>query len=128
MIRSGCRRCPPTWGIPDLVYLQGDPNPFGLLIWLDEDDAELIRLALHVLLPDSFGAKSAPEVVQLTEVNGRPALWMVGSHLFLLRSGAYEMRSLVEGNVLVWEFSETTYRLETGFSLEETRRIAESLR
>jgi hypothetical protein len=60
-------------------------------------------------------------------VDGRPALWLVGPHALLLRSGEMDYRTLVQGNVLIWELGETTYRLETDQPLQEAIRIAESM-
>lgn len=119
---------PADLGDPDRVYLQGESESFALLIWFDPEQAGRIRLALHILGPDAFGAKSAPLVVEETQVNDSPALWMVGPHLLLLRSGGYELRTLVEGNVILWQVGEITYRLESALPLGEARRIAESLR
>jgi hypothetical protein len=55
---------------------------------------------------------------------------MSGSHLLVLyQEGSADPTLItVEGNVLVWEDGAVTYRIESNFSLEETLRIAESLR
>jgi hypothetical protein len=119
---------PADLGGPDLVFLQGDARAFALLVWLEPGAPDRVRLALHILGPLAFGAKSSPVVVEEVRVNDSWGLWMVGSHLLLLRDGEYELRSLVQGNVLVWQVGETTYRLESSLPFDEASRVAESLR
>jgi hypothetical protein len=119
---------PPDLGDPDLAYLQSPDGPVGVLVWLDPDDPAKAGLALTVLGSWAFGGKSDMRLILETEVGGRPALWLVGPHALLLRSGETAYRTLVSGNVLLWQVGETTYRLETAEALEEAVRIAESLR
>jgi hypothetical protein len=38
-----------------------------------------------------------------------------------------DIRRLIDGHVLIWEEDGITYRLETGVTLEEAVKIAESL-
>ena len=119
---------PPDLGDPDLAYLQSPDGPVGVLVWLDPDDPAKAELALTVLGSWAFGGKSDMRLILETEVGGRPALWLVGPHALLLRSGETAYRTLVSGNVLLWQVGETTYRLETAEALEEAVRMAESLR
>ena len=119
---------PPDLGDPDLAYLQFPDGPVGVLVWLDPDDPAKAELALTVLGSGAFGGKSDMRLILETEVGGRPALWLVGPHALLLRSGETAYRTIVSGNVLLWQVGETTYRLETDQPLEEAIRIAESLR
>lgn len=119
---------PEELGAPDLVFLQDWEGPLVILVWTRDDDPDRARLALHILGPGTFAGKGAPSVVVPTGVNGRPALWTQGPHLLSLQSGSDAQRSLVTGNVLVWEQDGLTYRLETDRPMEEAIRIAESLR
>jgi hypothetical protein len=66
-------------------------------------------------------------VIEETEVNGQRAVWTVGPYPLISRNGDVELTRMVEGHVLIWESDGVTYRLETGLSLEETLKIAESL-
>ena len=119
---------PPDLGDPELAFLQFPDGPIGILVWLDPDDATKAELALTILGRDAFAGKSSVRLILETEVGGRPALWLVGPHALLLRSGEIAHRTLVSGNVLLWQEGEITYRLETAESLDEAVRIAESLR
>jgi hypothetical protein len=67
-------------------------------------------------------------VIQETQVDGVYAIWAQGPYLIQLTSGTYVFRRTVEGNTLIWEEDNITYRLESDLTLEETIRIAESLR
>ena len=118
---------PPDLGPPDLAFLQSPSGTVGILVWLDPEDSTRAELALFILGPDAFGGKSNMRLIVETEVNGRQALWLIGPHSLLLRSGSTALRTLVSGNVLVWQEGATTYRLETAESLEEAVQIAESL-
>jgi hypothetical protein len=119
---------PSDLGEPDLAFLQSPEGPIGILVWLDPEDATKADLALTVLGSGAFGGKSNMRLILETEVGGQPALWLVGPHSLLLRSGETAFRTLVSGNVLLWQDGDTTYRLETAEPLEEAIRIAESLR
>ena len=119
---------PPDLGDPDLAFLQSPGGPVGVLVWLDPDDPTRADLALHVLGPGAFAGKSDTRLIQETQVNGQKALWLVGTHALQLRTGEMDYRTLVTGNVLLWQLGDTTYRLETDQPLEEAIRIAESLR
>ena len=50
-----------------------------------------------------------------------------GPHRLQLQSGDFEGRFFVPGNVLIWFDGQMTYRLESGLTLAEATRIAESL-
>jgi hypothetical protein len=115
-------------GAPEIVFLQDWEGPLVILVWTREDDPIHARLALHILGPDTFAGKGEPSVVATTTVSGHPALWTQGPHLLSIQSGSDVLRSLVTGNVLVWEQDGLTYRLETDGPMSEAVRIAESLR
>ncbi len=119
---------PPGLGPPDFVFAQDLGGPLAILVWLDPKDPTAARLALHVLGPATFAGKSNTRVLQETEVNGKEALWLEGTHFLVLRNGSMDFRSLVTGNVLVWSEGSLTYRLETNQPLEEAVHTAESLR
>jgi len=94
-----------------------------------------IGMSLHQLGNDIFGKKTVEsrEVLEETTVNNRPALWVRGPHFLRFKDRPDddfpEPARLVDGNVLIWE-DETgiTFRLEIKASLEDARRIAESVR
>jgi hypothetical protein len=119
---------PEPWGDPDLVFLQSIDGPLAVLVWLDPADPARAELALHVLGPNTFAGKDGARLIEATRVNGREALWLVGAHSLLLRSGQTAYRTLVTGNVLLWAEGALTYRLETDRTMQEAVRIAESLR
>jgi hypothetical protein len=119
---------PESLGDPDLVFVQSVSGPLAVLVWLDPDDPARAELALHVLGPETFAGKDAARLIEVTRVDGREALWLVGAHSLLLRTGETAYRTLVTGNVLLWTEGSFTYRLETDRTLEDAVRIAESLR
>ena len=121
---------PPDLGEPDRVFVQRVGGPVVILIWTEPGPPEQIRLSLMLLGQGAFASKGAPPVVEQTTVNDTEALWMRGSHFLLLYlEGSVEPTPVaVEGNVLVWEDGEVTYRIESNLPLEEALRIAESLR
>lgn len=117
---------PPDLGPPNLVYMQEQPSPGVVLVWLDEHRE--VRMALFELTADAVHTKIEPQVIQRTEVGGQPALWTEGPYLIEVQRGGLAERRLVEGHVLIWTQGVLTFRLETDLPLEEARRIAESLR
>jgi hypothetical protein len=122
---------PPDLGPPDRVFFQDLGGPVVVLVWLDPDQPDRVRLSLHQLGPGTFGQKLQPPVIQETTVHGQPALWTEGPYLLQFQRGGqvvYEGQLLVTGHVLVWVEEDITYRLETDLSLEEAVQIAESLR
>jgi hypothetical protein len=104
---------PSDLGSPDLAFLQSPGGTIGILVWLDPEDPTRAELALFILGSGAFGGKSNMRLILETEVDGRPALWLIGPHSLLLHSGQTALRTLVSGNVLVWQEGDTTYRLET---------------
>lgn len=122
---------PSDLGPPDRVFLQDLAGPVLVLVWLDADHPDQIRLSLHQLGPGTFAQKVEPLIVQETSVKGQPALWTQGPYLLQFeRDGQVivDTRRLVTGHVLIWVEKGITYRLETDLSLEEAVRIAESLK
>jgi hypothetical protein len=125
---------PADLGAPDVVVVQalGGSSPSVILIWLVPGRADQVRLALYELSQDVMAMKSPPEVIQTTTVNGAEALWINGPHFLEFEDAQgnvdYQTRRLVEGNALLWVEQAVTYRLESGLPLDETVKIAESLR
>ena len=119
---------PANLGTPDRVFLQED-GEMVILVWTDPDNPEIARLSLHEIGPGKVVvSKFEPRIIQETQVNGVYAIWTQGPYLLQVTSGVYEFRRLVEGNTLIWEQDETTYRLETDLTLKEALQIAESLK
>nr|MBI2904314.1 hypothetical protein [Chloroflexota bacterium] len=120
---------PTGLGPPDRVFVQEMGGALVVLVWLDPDHPERVRLSLHEFGPDSYaGAKSEPKVIAQATVHGQPAVWTEGPYLMQLRSGNMDIRRLVEGHVLIWQEYGITLRVETDASLEEAVKIAESIR
>lgn len=119
---------PADLGEPDLAFYQNVEGELAVLVWLDPENPAQARLALHILGPGTFAGKSEMRLIEETEVGGRSALWLVGAHGLLLRNGDLAFRTIVQGNVLLWDVDGVTYRLETDRGLDEAVRIAESLR
>jgi hypothetical protein len=121
---------PAGLGSPDRVFSQNIGGPAVVLVWLDPNQPEQVRLSLHQLGPGAFAEKGNPGSIQETTVNGRQALWTEGPYILQFRRGNrvdYDLRRLVTGRVLIWVEGEVTYRLETDLPLEEAVRVAESL-
>lgn len=126
---------PKDLGPPDRVFVQDLGGPAVILVWMDPGHADQARISLHQLGNDIFGEKTVEsrEVLEETTVNNRPALWVRGPHFLRFKGRPDddfpEPARLVDGNVLIWEDEDgITFRLETTASLEEARRIAESVR
>jgi hypothetical protein len=120
-------RLPAGLGPPDLVFLQDLDEPAVILVWLDPANPRQVQLSLHQLSSGALVEKGQPVVIEETTVNGEQALWTTGPYILRSRSGDYSFRRLIDGHVLIWVENTITYRLETALSLEEARRIAESL-
>ena len=119
---------PPELGAPDRVFVQED-GLMVILVWVSPDDPKKARLSLHEIGQGSISvSKFEPRTIQETQVNGQYAIWVQGPYMVQLTNGTYDFRRLVEGNTLIWEKGEITYRLETDLSLEETAQIAASLK
>lgn len=124
---------PPNVRAPDRVYMQQLVGPSVVLVWLDVQHPTKARLSLHIITEDVLGKKFdvPPQLLQATTMNGQPALWVRGPHILQYQHAGisdYGPRRLVDGNVLIWQEGELTYRLETEQPLAEAVRTAESLR
>jgi hypothetical protein len=119
---------PVDLGEPDHVFVQDADGSITILVWLDPQDSTRILLSLHLIPEGSWVIhKSEPVTVQETLVNGQRAAWAVGPYPLMLSNGNLEFTRLIDGHVLIWAEGEITYRLESGVSLEEAVKIAESL-
>lgn len=127
---------PSDLGTPNAVFYQSFDGPIVILIWMDDVTPGRVRMSLLVARSPLVGVKGigvkgekAPvRIVRELRVNGQPAYWVEGPHMFQLRNGDYSARWLVNGNVLIWTRDGTTYRLESGLSLDEAVKVAESLK
>ncbi len=114
---------------PDKVYLMDMDKPFLILVWLDQTNPTAVRLSLQTFPPGSIAAeKWSPVLVGETSVHGQYAAWVIGPYLLRLKNGDYDFRRLVDGNVLVWQEGDLTYRLESSLKMDEAVRVAESLK
>lgn len=120
---------PPDLGSPDRVFKQDLGGRAVLMVWVDPQEPDSIRLDLLVLSSGAFASKGGPEVIQETRVSGRPAVWTEGRHFLHLGGSRYQGVTLVvEGSILIWEEGDLTYRLETDLPIEEAVKVAESLK
>lgn len=119
---------PSDLGQPDAVFVQDLGDQTVMLVWTDPSQPRRVRLALQVLGRNAWVEKFQPRAVGETRVNGNPAVWAVGEYLLKTQDGDLELRRLITGNVLIWQESDLTYRLETDLPMEEVVKIAESLR
>lgn len=119
---------PEDLGPPDLIFAEDFGGPAIVLVWLEPDQQEKTRLSLMQIIGDALIEKLPPRVISETQVNNHPALWTEGAHSLRYRSRAQIVELVVEGNVLIWQDGEITYRLEGDLTMEEAVRIAESLR
>jgi hypothetical protein len=124
---------PADLGPPDQVFLQELADPAAgdrvvILVWLDPSQPDKALLSLYQINLPFYGIKQASiEILQETSVADQPAFWVQGPHQIQLAGGDHQDWFFVDGNVLIWTEGDLTYRLESGLSIEEARRIAESL-
>jgi hypothetical protein len=119
---------PPDLGPPDRVFVQDADGAMTILVWLDPGQPDKVLMSLHFLPSGSWAVKKIePTMIRETEVNGQRAIWTIGPYPIRYSSGDIDFTRLVDGHVLIWAAGDVTYRLETGLSLEEAVRLAESL-
>jgi hypothetical protein len=119
---------PPDLGQPNRVFTQDLDGWMVVLVWLDPQKPEQVRMSLHIIEAGSWAIKKfEPKIVQETTVNGHRAVWAVGPYPLALRNKDIQVTRLIEGHVLIWAEGDLTYRLETDLPLEEAIQIAESL-
>jgi hypothetical protein len=114
--------------LPDHVFVQDADGAMTILVWVDHEHPEQVRMSLHFLPPGSWAIKKIdPVVIKETQVNDRYAVWTTGPYPIRLDDGDIEFTRMVTGHVLIWDDGNVTYRLETDLPLEEAIQIAESL-
>jgi hypothetical protein len=118
---------PADLGEPDHVFLQNLDGVAVILVWMQDDQPDQVRMSLHLLSSDVIAWKMGPQRVTETTVSGQPAVWAEGPYVISLRNGNWEARQLVSGHVLIWQAEGVTYRLESDLPLDEALRVAESL-
>ena len=119
---------PADLGEPDRVFVQDAEGFMTILVWIDPQQTDQIRMSLHLIPEGSWAIeKGSPRFIQETQVNGQWAYWAVGPYPLRLFNGDLQYRRMIDGQVLIWEKAGITYRLETDLALEEAIRIAESL-
>jgi len=119
---------PPDMGEPDYVFVQDAEGFMTILVWSDPQQTDKVLMSLHFIPAGSWAIdKVQPQVIDVTTVNGKRALWTIGPYPLRLYNGELEFRRLITGHVLVWEEGDITYRIETDLSLGEAVKVAESL-
>ena len=120
---------PADLGEPNYIFVQDIDGAMTILVWLDSQQPDQVRMSLHFIPSQSWVInKMGPKVIRETQVNGRKAIWAEGPYpLKIQGSSEVEFTRLINGHVLIWADGAITYRLETDLSMEEALKIAESL-
>lgn len=118
---------PAGLGQPDHVFVQELEGPTIVLVWMQPGQPARVRLSLTQIGAGFSFDKRNLRMIEESSVAGRWALWLDGPHLLEASNGDPKLRRLVQGHVLLWEQGGVTYRLETELSLDEARKVAESL-
>ncbi|MBI5842696.1 MAG: hypothetical protein HZB19_21605 [Chloroflexi bacterium] len=119
---------PPNLGDPDRVFVQDANGDMAILVWIDPENPQRVKMSLHLIQAGSWAIeKVQPTIIEDTTVNGQPAAWTIGPYPLLLHNNDIQFTRLIEGNVLIWASDDITYRLETDLPLKEALKIAESL-
>lgn len=119
---------PADLGEPDRVFVQDANGAMTILVWIDPQQPDQVKMSLHFIPEGSWAVKKMePAAVQETRVNDRHAVWAVGPYPFRLQNGDLQFSRMIAGHVLIWENAGITYRLETDVSMQEAIQIAESL-
>lgn len=121
---------PSGLGPPDGVFYQELGGPVVVLVWMNPERAGEAKYSLHILGEGAILDKGNPTVIVRTSVNGNPAAWTRGPYVLSYGSGGgehWDFRRIVSDRVLVWFEDGLTYRLESNLTLEEAKRMAESL-
>jgi hypothetical protein len=124
-------RLPTNVRAPDRIFMIEDSGVMIIFVWLVPGTENQIEMSLHILRSESIADKYYPWDPETTSVNGSQAFWLVNAHVFdfygTVRDERADWIRYVDMNVLIWERSLITYRLETDLTLEEAIQIAESL-
>lgn len=120
---------PADLGEPDYVYVQDADGQLVILIWLEPQKPDEIRMSLYIISNGSWVVgKNQPKTIQETRVGKNRAVWTTGPYPVVISNGNIQFEYLVSGHGLIWGDLNVTYRLETRLSMEETVKIAESLK
>jgi Domain of unknown function (DUF4367) len=120
---------PPDLGEPTHVFRQNLGGVMIVLVWTEPTQPDKVRLSLQLIGPGSWAIeKFKPTTIEATKVNGVDALWTTGPYLLEIKNGQVDLRRLMDGNALIWQDGQITYRLETNLSMSEAVKIAESLK
>jgi hypothetical protein len=120
---------PADLGRPDHVFVQEMNGPVVVLVWMDPNQPEKVRMSLSESPSDRpIFEKYVPKSVQETQVAGHAAVWIDGEYLLVMRNGEFNLTRLItQGHTLIWTTEKMTYRLETDVDLETAVRIGESI-
>lgn len=121
---------PPDLGPPDGVFYQDLGGPVVVLVWLNAERPGEAAYSLHILGQGAVVNKGNPPVLETTTVNGNQAAWTSGPYVLSYGQPGrehWEVRRIVSDRVLVWFEDGLTYRLESNLTLDEAKRMAESL-
>ena len=119
---------PSDLGEPNYVYVENADGKLAILIWLDPQHPDQVRMSLYIISNGSWVVKkNQPAVIEETRVGKQRAVWTTGPYPVVISNGDIQFEQLVSGHGLIWANLDVTYRLETNLSLEEAVKVAESL-
>lgn len=136
-------RYPDALGRPDDVWVdEGPVGPEGgatrwiAMAWQTGPDLRALgdtaRGAVLIQFHGEAGAAfktvyAQAGSIRFVDLDGREAAWITGPHELRLSVGG-ELRTFhVDGNVLIWQDGDDTFRFESGLPLARARGIAESV-
>ena len=121
---------PPDLGQPDHMFLQDFGGPVVILVWMEKDRPQSVRLAIsETNINGAIFQKIAPPTIENATVNRHPAIWVDAPYVLITGNGSYDLTRLIStGHTLIWSDGQMTYRLETGVNLATAIKIAESVR
>jgi hypothetical protein len=119
-------KIPLELGEPDRVYYQElDRARLVIMLWRDREQGDL---ALYQIAgPVSIINKRYVGDIEETTVGSEWAVWVEGPYQLYIETGTEIDIRAVEGSTLLWQQDGITYRLESHLTLDEARRIAQSL-
>ena len=119
---------PADLGQPDRVFVQDAGGWMIILVWINPQQPDQIRMSLHLIEEGSWTIeKYHPDTIMETTINHQWAIWTVGDYPLILSNGDAQFTRLIDGHVLIWKENKITFRLETDLEVDEAVRIAESL-
>ncbi|MEP7032714.1 MAG: hypothetical protein ABI879_01900 [Actinomycetota bacterium] len=112
---TGQRSVAFAW-LPSTTYPRIEGTPWGLIVLEIPGDDELVLKTLNAF-----------QDMVTTVVQGRPAAWIPAPHELELRTRVGSQTFSVGGNVLIWERSGVTYRVETALGSDAAAALAASI-